>query len=572
VWILDAYSEGSTVHLWIKEEGRAKERMVELPKYFYLHLPEPSLYSEMLENLETIYKVEACSFKTIYGVLEGYKIYAGRNVAERIERQTKFSAKLYNVDVRLEQRFFAESGVFPCGSGSRFDPEFEVPVSVMDVDAKLSGFNFEIRSLRVRFYAEGLRERRLTSKDLTLAFFNLVEEIDPDVVLLNMADAIVGTFEKLENPMSRSGRFRKLASKSYWSYGRVRYREKALLPEGRILVDKNSFNFREGGLKGILLASRLTALSPNLTARFTPGTLISAYEVYEALKRGIAVPFRKSDPENQKSFTELKKVDRGGIILQPKPGFYENVYQLDFTSMYPSIIVKYNLSPETISKPSVRGFLPDVLKPLLEIRMRTKKLKKKDFEYKGLDSILKWMLVTCFGYTGYRNARFGRIEVHESINKVGREILLKTKEIAEKMGFEVIHGMVDCLWLRGGDALTLKRVVEEETGMSTGLEFYNWIVFLPMRDGFGAYNRYFGRLSSGRMKLRGIAARRRDTPAYIKKMQLEILGKLSRAGDGYEVCKMKDEILKIIIAIERISGMRNRSSSLLGRLSAEESM
>jgi len=51
-----------------------------------------------------------------------------------------------------------------------------------------------------------------------------------------------------------------------------------------------SFTYREGGLKGILLASRLSGLAPNLTARFTPGTLISSYEVYEALRRGVAVP------------------------------------------------------------------------------------------------------------------------------------------------------------------------------------------------------------------------------------------------------------------------------------------
>ena len=37
--------------------------------------------------------------------------------------------------------------------------------------------------------------------------------------------------------------------------------------------------------------------------------------------------------------------------------------------------------------------------------------------------LLKWMLVTCFGYTGYKNAKFGRIEVHEGITGRSREIL-----------------------------------------------------------------------------------------------------------------------------------------------------
>jgi len=39
------------------------------------------------------------------------------------------------------------------------------------------------------------------------------------------------------------------------------------------------------------MASRLSSLSPNLTSRFTPGTLISSYEVFEALRRGVVVPF-----------------------------------------------------------------------------------------------------------------------------------------------------------------------------------------------------------------------------------------------------------------------------------------
>jgi DNA polymerase elongation subunit (family B) len=39
------------------------------------------------------------------------------------------------------------------------------------------------------------------------------------------------------------------------------------------------------------------------------------------------------------------------------------------------------------------------------------------------------MLVTCFGYTGYRNAKLGRIQVHERITATSREILLQIKEL-----------------------------------------------------------------------------------------------------------------------------------------------
>jgi len=362
MWIFDVYSRGNLVHLWIRKGNKVRQEKVKYPRFFYLHLPDPFLYKEMLEDLENRYRVEECCFKTIYGSLRGYRVYAGRKIAELIERQTKLSAKLYNVDVRLEQRFLAEKGLFACGYvgeyESRFNPDFDSPCVILDVDVNFCGLD-SIKGFTARFTVDGdWKGRRLvflSEKELLSDLFSLIMEVDPDVILLNMADVLIEyIIEKserydLDNPISRTGRFRRLASKSYWSYGRTRYREKALLPEGRILIDKSSFNFREGGLKGILLASRLTGLSPNLTARLTPGTLISSYEVYEALRQRIAIPFRKSDAEMQKSFKELRKVDRGGMIFQPEPGFYEQIYQLDFTSMYPSIIVKYNLSPETVS-------------------------------------------------------------------------------------------------------------------------------------------------------------------------------------------------------------------------------
>ncbi|VVB62999.1 DNA polymerase [uncultured archaeon] len=98
-------------------------------------------------------------------------------------------------------------------------------------------------------------------------------------------------------------------------------------------------------------------LSLNLTSRFTPGALISYYEVYEDQRRGVAVPFRKMDAEGVGNISELRASNKGGMIFQPEPGVYEKVHQIDFTSLYPSIIVKYNLSPETIEHPERTGFL-----------------------------------------------------------------------------------------------------------------------------------------------------------------------------------------------------------------------
>jgi len=87
----------------------------------------------------------------------------------------------------------------------------------------------------------------------------------------------------------------------------------------------------------------------------------------------------------------------------------------------------------------------------------------------------------------------------------------------------VLHGIVDCLWVQGSSVEALKKRVERQTGLFLEIDHFDWIVFLPLADGFGAYNRYYGRQPDGSIKIRGIAARRHDTPEYIREMQEEML-------------------------------------------------
>ena len=96
---------------------------------------------------------------------------------------------------------------------------------------------------------------------------------------------------------------------------------------------------------------------------------------------------------------------------------------------------------------------------------------------------------------------------------------MQIKELAEGTGFEVLHGIVDCLWVIGEPMAELKEAAERESGILTEVDSYDWIIFLPMSDCGGAYNRYFGRLNTGKMKIRGVMARKGDTPEYVNKMQ-----------------------------------------------------
>ncbi|VVB62443.1 Uncharacterised protein [uncultured archaeon] len=153
---------------------------------------------------------------------------------------------------------------------------------------------------------------------------------------------------------------------------------------------------------------------------------------------------------------------------------------------------------------------------LLNPYIETKRTEETNKDYAGIDSVQKWMLVTCFGYTGYMNAKFGQIQVHERITETSKELPMQIKEMAEVMGFEVLHGIVGCLWFIGEPIFGIQGSRREGDWDFTEFDYYDWITFLPMCDGGGAYNRYFGRLNTGKMKIRGVMARKGDTPEYVQ--------------------------------------------------------
>lgn len=550
MWVLDtAYRDG--VDLWCRDaSGTVTRKHHTYDPPFYLHLADPAGHHEMLDVLEAEFEAEPCTFSTLFGKLDGFSVHGNRQLAEQIEQQTRFGARLFNVDVRRDQQFMAEQGIFPCGDdpGSRFSADFSCSLRRMEICIRDDPARTPLCT-EVEVTGDRMETLHGPADTVVTDLFGLVESIDPEVILMSHADTWLPKLRAfsltkgLTMPFSRNGKYRQMSSRSYWSYGRMEHKEAALIPDGRVLIDTDeSFVYREGGLAGVLMASRLSGLSPNLAARFTPGTLISSYEVYEAVKRGIVVPFRKADAETARKLADLRAADRGGMMFQPKPGIYENVDELDFTSMYPSIIVRYNLSPETFENPSAKGFLPAVLAPVVFLRRETKERKRTEPRYAGIDTLLKWMLVTCFGYTGYKNAKFGRIEVHEAITARSREILIQTKDLAESMGFVVLHGIVDCLWVQGSPVEVLQQRIGDVTGLRAENEHFDWIVFLPLNDGFGAYNRYYGRLSDGSMKVRGIAARRHDTPDYIRSMQQEMLELMRTAKNTGELGRIRDRV------------------------------
>ncbi len=118
--------------------------------------------------------------------------------------------------------------------------------------------------------------------------------------------------------------------------------------------------------------------------------------------------------------------------------------------------------------------------------------------------------------------------------------MLQAKEIAEDMGYTVLHMYVDSLFVQKSDALQISHFtpllekIAEQTGLSITLDgIYKWLVFPPSKRDWRVPvpNRYFGAFQNGEIKARGIALRRHDTSKYVADTQMGILRILAASDD-----------------------------------------
>jgi DNA polymerase-2 len=414
-------------------------------------------------------------------------------------------------------------------------------------------------------------------RHLLTLFQAKLKRLDPDIVLTKWGDTWLfptlikqSQAEGLPFRPSRDPARHWLHKKgqSYFTYGQVIYRGEQTWLYGRWHIDvRNAMMFNQYQLRGVLEQAQVTGMPVQEMARRSPGAGITAMQMITALRRGVLVPYTKQQAEYFKSARQLIRSDRGGLVYQPQVGLHTDVAEIDFVSMYPAIISRFNISAETVVKnsdhmaivpelgmlidQSQRGLLPETLQPLLEKRVTLKQqlagLTHQDCRYGGLKSrstALKWLLVVAFGYAGYKRARFGRIEAHEAITAYSREAMLRAKEVAEAAGYEVLHMYVDGLWLKRSGGMTkeslqpLLKDITESTGLPIALEgIYQWLAFLPSKldARVPVPNRYFGILADKSVKLRGIEARRRDTAPFITQLQLDIFQRLARVADISQV-------------------------------------
>ncbi len=620
-WFLDVYLHPrSGIVIWILcDDGIRRCFQQDFETAFYVRGPVP--------QLRELWRLLYPRYVSREGLHERADLYDGPQqvlrvqvpspnmLAEVFREAQEHSPDLiyYDVDIAVSLRYAATFDVFPLSRcevtiennkvsdiqplDSRWDidPQ-QPPLRKLYIKPNVNPSHSKPTFLTIKYEAFNYRVPLDSPRDLLFKLNSILRNYNPDIIITHHGDGWLFSYlEKLSKqtgipfePNRDIGRevIRKKPI-TFHTYGQSHYRGEQVHLLGRIHIDElNCTNYADNGLEGALEAARITSLRVQDAARRSAGAGISAMQVITALRRGVMVPFEKQKGEAYKTYNDLFKSDRGGIQLRPWLGIYENVFVIDFMMMYPSIIDKYNISPETVGVDDFdameipelrlkvskqRGLVPETLAPMVEKRITIKRRLKtinKDHpayrRYKASAGTIKNLGIVSNGRLGFANSIFGRLTAHEGLSALSRKFILQAKAIAEAHGFTVLQIVVDSLFLyREGssNAEDIKPVMDEieaATKLPIDLEdVYSWVAFVASRPKpkVPVLNRFFCLKRDGSFKVRGLAARRKDTCAFVASVQRDTLDILSRQHDPQRLSELVPEIVEMVSC--RLQTLRN---------------
>jgi len=304
----------------------------------------------------------------------------------------------------------------------------------------------------------------------------------------------------------------------------------------------------------------------------TSGQLVEQLLMFNSIKRNMIIPPKPHAGTIQE---RLSNPIQGAYVKLPQPGIYENIAVMDFRGLYPSIIISYNISPETITNDDENvnvspegtkflkkpmGLIPSVLEELVdyrtEIKKKLKKIDKDSEEYKRLYArqfSLKILANSFYGFSAYPRARWYSRECGSSTTAWGRQHILETIEEAGKHGLEVLYSDTDSVFMlykKKDEVLQFMETVNKKLPEKMELEleaFYPRGVFVTKKIGgkeVGAKKKYALIDEEGRIKIRGFELVRRDWSGIARRTQRRVLEAILKEGSKEKAVNIVQEIIK----------------------------
>jgi DNA polymerase elongation subunit (family B) len=593
-WLLHVSIEQDKAILWVKTEDKKILRLSDSYQPSFYILPRNEYEGTYLFHIlsqQTIVKKVSWEENKSTNLFEKYSrrklicvfpesVYSYTTLLERLEKDPRIK-QTFNTDLsHLQQYLFNKLKIEPTSKVeieyddsklvkiTKVKDESDVlpsPFSILHINVQtLSGRispDNPIAVIKSRYEDASDPQQSVEilfdnecEKDILEDFCGYVQDKDPDILVFvgdhyasTILDYLFARMVKLGLELDLGREKIRVALLTSLKHPGKHWIKGRLAISGKI-PNRYSSVSDKFGLAGLIELCRFGFLTLDLAAKYGMNRLIDSRNCYELIQRGYVIPKRGSsnNHEHIRTIEELVSNDRGGMIISPQTGLHENVVVLDYDNEYANLIINHNLSYETVNlneemknEAGSKALLPAVVEKFLNRRIYfeeiSKGLPEESREYlwcqQRLDS-LKNILVCLYGTTGSIWNRYGNVRVFEEINRLSREVLIKTKDVVQKSGYQLIYADTDSVFIKNPNGRTLTdqydklvNILHRETGLPISLEHdFKFLVLLPLEasEKIEALKQYYGVTHQERLVVRGIEIRRHDTPKFIKGFQTEL--------------------------------------------------
>lgn len=362
-----------------------------------------------------------------------------------------------------------------------------------------------------------------------------IKEIDADIVLSNGWSFIERLSPRTEWWMF--GRVPPMGTEGVSYFLRKQWREQNCW--GRTLWDVQ--DLRRQNLFSHLQWAEFAKTTLATSKAYTSGMTLDLRQLKHATDYDV-VPLPDRDHVPLIQPLDMALAVSGSITYTPIGNIYSEVYEIDYSSMFPTIVVTERLTYEPWEEILPRTLKEGVrdIRAVRRVRNAKRASNSRDlWEWEHRADAMKGLLVTSYGYARSGFNRFSRPEMQARIAQISQRLMLEASRYAIEMGYRVLLINADALFVQRmpGSEVEVSEIVDwmsKNAGIPCEIDHhYRWIAFLEdsKHPELIQMKRYYGLTVDDIPVVRGIQARRRDSPPFIQNAQRKLIQKVLKHRD-----------------------------------------